>query len=75
MEMKLKGYTGSILEVRLDRRAYSVRQLKETIYANLIGGKGIGAYILLNEIGSQVVPLSEKNALVFASAENLLNIK
>ncbi|MGQ9468360.1 MAG: aldehyde ferredoxin oxidoreductase family protein [Nitrososphaerales archaeon] len=61
----LGGYKGKILKVDLTDSRVSVRPLKEDYVKRFIGGSGIAAKILYDELNPYVDPLSPENKLVF----------
>jgi len=61
------GYAGRILEVDLKRRSINVLTLKESITRKLIGGRGLGTYLLLKMLPAGIDPLSGENVIVVAS--------
>lgn len=62
------GYTGKILEVDLTHASTRTIELAPEIYRNYIGGSGIAAKLIFDELGSQITkidPLGAENPLVF----------
>lgn len=64
---KLCGYTGKILRVDLSRGKQWIETLDESILRNWIGGTGLGAKILWEEVAKEVSWDSAENRLVFAT--------
>ncbi len=60
------GYMGKILRVDLTRGEVKVEEVKEGFYRKFIGGAGLAAKIIFDEVGPGVDPLSPENRLVFA---------
>ena len=60
-----RGYCNRILRVNLSSGHISTEPLPEQILRPLLGGKGLGAYYLLNEQAPGVDPLSPENNLIF----------
>ncbi|WXG46433.1 MAG: aldehyde ferredoxin oxidoreductase family protein [Candidatus Atabeyarchaeum deiterrae] len=54
------------LRLDLGTKEFASEVIKEDWEKTLIGGKGLGARFLLNEVNSEVEPLSPMNKLVFA---------
>lgn len=61
------GYTGKILEVNLTTRATKIYSPKEEYLTKFLGGKGLGARILLDELEPDADPLGPENPLIFAT--------
>ena len=60
------GYWGKLLRVDLTNSRFSVEDIPEKVFEQLLGGAAIGAKILLEETEANVDPLSEANKLIFA---------
>lgn len=63
----MHGYHGKILVVDLTHGRVVEEKQRESIYKNLIGGRGLGAYLYLKYIPPESDPLSPENALILAS--------
>jgi len=61
------GYMGKILEVDLSSGKTEDISLDEEIAKKYIGGSGLAARILYDEIGANIDPLAPDNILVFAT--------
>ncbi|ADI32364.1 aldehyde ferredoxin oxidoreductase family protein [Staphylothermus hellenicus] len=61
------GWWGRILRIDVSKRKYVVQELDPSIYSNYIGGRGLAAKILWDELVPGVDPLSPHNKLVIAS--------
>ena len=61
------GYTGKMLRVNLTQQGHSVETLSEEIIKQYLGGKGISAFLLYNELPPGCDPLGPDNLLVFAN--------
>jgi len=59
------GFMGRILRINLSSRKIHVEPLKEGLVKKIIGGRGLGAKILWDELPSKTDPLSPQNKLVF----------
>ncbi len=53
----MNGYTGKILRVDLTTRAITVEEPDERFYRQYLGGTGLIAYYLLEEVSADVDPL------------------
>jgi len=60
------GYMGRILEIDLTSGKSSVRPLDEQLARDYIGGRGLGAKLVYDNINPTIDPLSKDNILVFA---------
>ena len=63
--MAVNRFYGKILDIDLTRRTYEVKEFPEEWIAKFIGGKGLGAKILYDELKPGVDPLSPENILIF----------
>jgi aldehyde:ferredoxin oxidoreductase len=62
----MHGWNGKILEVDLTHRQVTTRALDMEIARLFLGGRGLGARLLWDEVGANVDPLSPENVLIFA---------
>ena len=63
--MKYRGYKGTLLVVDLASGNIDRRPLEETVVEKYIGGRGLAARILYDEIKPKAAPYSEDNRLLF----------
>jgi aldehyde:ferredoxin oxidoreductase len=63
----LYGATGKILRVDLSTKAIKTDQLNENTIQTYMGGKCLGAKILLEELSPGIDPFSSANKLIFAA--------
>ncbi|MEA1993685.1 MAG: aldehyde ferredoxin oxidoreductase family protein [Euryarchaeota archaeon] len=61
------GYTGKVLRVNLTTGKSSEESLNEDDARRFIGGKGLGAKILFDEIDPSVDPLSPENVMILST--------
>lgn len=61
----MKGWTGKTLAVDLSRMEVRVVRLPEEAYERFIGGTGLNAWLLWQEVPPEVAPLSPENPLIF----------
>jgi len=61
------GYMGKLLRVNLSKNKITVEKLEEKIARNYIGGRGLGAKILFDELKPGIDPLGPENKLVIAT--------
>lgn len=65
--MKIKGNFGKYAYVDLNKQEIKEYPIPNEWYQKFIGGRGIAARILLEELDPNVDPLSPENILIFAS--------
>ena len=65
MDLKNRAYCGSILRVNLSSGAVEVTRLPEEEMPRILGGKGLGAWLLYTEQEPGTDPLSPQNHLIF----------
>lgn len=63
----MKGWAGKILEVNLSTGAVTEQPLDMELARLYLGGRGLGARLLWDEVGPAVDPLSPDNVLIFAT--------
>ncbi len=63
----MEGWTGKILRVNLTEEKIAVEDLDHKLASSFLGGRGIGAKILFDEVGPGVNPLDDANKLIFAT--------
>lgn len=61
------GYMGKLLRVDLTRRRATIEKIQKDICRKFIGGTGLGAWILFNEVRPKSDPLGPKNKLIIAT--------
>ncbi len=59
------GWAGNILRVDLSQKKITKEPLPASWSAKFLGGSGINDWILWNEVGPEVEPLSPENKLIF----------
>ncbi len=64
MNLKSRGYNDCIMRVDLTSGEISRQPLPEAALRPLLGGKGLGAYLLLNELPPHLDALSPENRLI-----------
>jgi len=60
-DFKLKGYTGKLLRIDLTSGKIGLEPMKEEWAENYLGGAGIAARILYDELKPGIDPLSPEN--------------
>lgn len=63
----MNGWAGKILDINLTTGAISTKPLDENMARLFVGGRGLGARLLWDEVGPEVDPLSPENVLIFAN--------
>ena len=66
-EGELGGWTGKLLRVDLTRQTIAVEGLNEQWAKEYVGGRGVAARYLYDEVDPQVEPLARENKLIFAT--------
>ncbi|MEM3738721.1 MAG: aldehyde ferredoxin oxidoreductase family protein [Thermoplasmata archaeon] len=61
----MNGWCGKLLRVNLTEKTAKVEKLDEEILRNFIGGRGLGAKLLFDEVKPETEPLSPENKLIF----------
>jgi len=61
----LSGYAGKIGWVNLTEETVNVKDLEEEIARKYLGGKGLGAYLLYNNLSPNTDPYAPENNLIF----------
>lgn len=61
----MKGFFGQILNVDLSSKTWQAEKIDHEVYANYLGGKGLGTYLMLKNIPPKTDPLSPNNCLIF----------
>jgi len=62
-----RGYMGKILRVDLDNESYGVEPLDDKVAFLLLGGKGLGIWLLYKSTRAHLDPLSPENPVIFAT--------
>jgi len=62
----MDGFFNRLLRVDLSNQNYRVEEILDEVLKTYLGGKGLGSYLLLNEVKEEVDPLSKDNKLIFA---------
>lgn len=63
----MKGFFGKLLRINLTTRSHSVEEIPEEIFKTYLGGKGLGSYLLLENVRTGIDPLSEDNKIIFVT--------
>jgi len=57
---------GRALIINLTEKTYEVEEIKRDLYGQILGGKGLGTYLLLKKNPQKVDPLSAQNNLIIS---------
>ncbi|MBN1328257.1 MAG: aldehyde ferredoxin oxidoreductase family protein [Candidatus Heimdallarchaeota archaeon] len=63
--MTIKGNTGKVLEVDLTTEKISILNPLENDYKEFLGGSGLAAKLIYNDLTKELDPLSPENPLIF----------
>lgn len=63
----MKGFYNVVLHIDLTRRSFEEEPIDDKVYRGLLGGKGLGAHLLLENTKAGVDPLSADNAIIFTT--------
>ncbi len=63
----MNGFHNRVLHVNLSQRSFEEEPVNDEIYKRLLGGKGLATHLLLNNTKAGLDPLSENNAIIFAT--------
>ena len=61
----MDGFYNKVLHIDLGKASFREESVSDEIYSTFLGGKGVGTYLLLNNIAAGIDPLSEGNVLIF----------
>ena len=68
------GYMGKYLDINLATEYIHEKELNLELAEKYVGGKGLGARILYDELKPKVDPLSPENIILFMKLSNKLFI-
>ena len=63
----MKGFHNKVLHINLSQRSFEEQPVGDQIYTKLLGGKGLATHLLLENTKPGLAPLSEDNAIIFAT--------
>lgn len=61
------GFYGKLLRVNLTTKETSVEEISPEIFKSYLGGKGLGSYLLLQNVSPGTDPFSPDNKIIFAT--------
>ena len=63
----MDGFHNKVLYIDTSQRSFEEAAIDDRVYRELLGGKGLGAHLLLNNTRAGLDPLSKGNVIVFAT--------
>lgn len=63
----MKGFYGKLLRINLSTRSHHEEEVPESVFKTYLGGKGLGSYLLLENVKAGIDPFSEENKLIFVA--------
>lgn len=63
----MKGFHNKVLHINLSQRSFEEQPVSDQIYTKFLGGKGLATHLLLENTKPGLAPLSEDNAIIFAT--------
>jgi len=63
----MNGFHNVVLHVNLSQRSFEEESIDDAVYRELLGGKGLGTHLLLENTKAGVDPLSADNAIIFTA--------
>jgi len=63
----MNGFYNAVLHVNLSQRSFEEESIDDAVYRELLGGKGLGTHLLLENTKAGVDPLSADNVIIFAT--------
>lgn len=63
----MKGFYGKLLRINLSEKSYMVEEIPAEVLKKYLGGKGLGSYLLLNNVPAGTDPLGPDNKLIFTT--------
>jgi len=61
----MEGFYNKMLNIDLSKREYWVEQISDNILEAVLGGRGLGVYLLWKNLKKDTDPLSPQNVLIF----------
>lgn len=62
----MKGFFNSALVINLGQKSYRTTSIPDRVYENYLGGKGLGAYLLMRREKGAIHPFSAENDFILA---------
>jgi len=67
---KKLGFFAKLLRINLTKQNYFFEDISQEVLRTYLGGKGLGSYLLLNEVTPGTDPLSPNNKLIFTGGSS-----
>jgi len=61
----MNGFHNVVLHINLSQRSFEEEHIDDAVYRELLGGKGLGTHLLLENTKAGVDPLSADNVIIF----------
>lgn len=61
----MKGFYGKLLRINLTNQCFHEETIPEEVLKRYLGGKGLGSYLLLQEVSGKADPLGPDNKMIF----------
>jgi len=61
----MKGFYNKMLDIDLTTRRFQVKEISDEILSFTLGGRGLGSYLLWENLKERIDPLSPENVLIF----------
>ncbi len=62
----MKSLWKKVLRINLKEKSFKIEDIDSEIYSKYLGGRGLGAYLLIKDEVYKAEPLSNKNKIIFA---------
>ncbi len=62
----MKSLWKKVLRINLKEKSFEIEDIDSEIYSKYLGGRGLGAYLLMKDEVYKAEPLSNKNKIIFA---------
>lgn len=62
-----KDLNFKILNIDVSKKHFWIEKTESSVFLTLLGGKGLGAWLLLNKLEAGISPLDPKNILIFVT--------
>ena len=67
----MDGFYNKILHINVSQGSFEEETIGDEIYKKLLGGKGLGTYLLLNNTNTGIDPLSKDNIIIFTTGPSV----
>jgi len=63
----MDGFHNKVLHIDISQRSFEEEIIEDEVYRELLGGKGLGTHLLLNNTKAGINPFSAENVIIFAT--------